>query len=177
MSVSSIGRRVTMLFPLPKAVQLPRRLSRTQIDTHLGRNSCPTIASNTELLPELWLPITTMLGSFNASLWSMLMSMDRISMSFLVRCMSPFCRPSPSSPAYTPSQVCPASRSPPPATRLPAHTHPKIHTHLVPRLPASPLRWEIFYNPFGSYGALFCGACWVYAARSVFLGGPKQQRS
>ena len=53
------------------------------------------MASSTELFPELWLPMTTMLGSLSASLWSMLMSMVRISMSFLVRCIKPFWRASP----------------------------------------------------------------------------------
>src|SRR5258708_39975359 len=43
--------------------------------------------SNTELFPELWLPITTMLGSFRVSLWSMLSNTDRISINFLVRCI------------------------------------------------------------------------------------------
>ena len=58
---------------------------------YFGRNSCPTMASSTELFPELWLPITTILGSLSASLWSMLSSILRISINFLVRCMSPFC--------------------------------------------------------------------------------------
>jgi hypothetical protein len=35
-----------------------------------------------------------MLGNLSASLWSMLRSIVRISMSFLVRCISPFCRSS-----------------------------------------------------------------------------------
>ena len=62
--------------------------------THFGRNSCPTMDSSTELFPELWLPITTMLGSFNESLWSMLRSILLISISFLVRCIRPFWRAS-----------------------------------------------------------------------------------
>ena len=61
------------------------------ICTHLGRNSWPTIASNTELFPELWLPITTILGSFRVSLWSILSNMVRISINLRVRCISPFC--------------------------------------------------------------------------------------
>lgn len=48
------------------------------------------MASRTELFPELWLPMTTMLGNLSASLWSMLKSILRISINFFVKCIRPF---------------------------------------------------------------------------------------
>ena len=50
--VNSIGRRVTILSPLNVIYELHGR-DKTWKKAHFGKNSCPTIASNTELLPEL----------------------------------------------------------------------------------------------------------------------------
>lgn len=47
------------------------------------------MASSTLLLPLLWLPMTTMLGSTRLSSWSMLSKSVRISMSRLVKAMRP----------------------------------------------------------------------------------------
>ena len=63
--VSSIGRRVTIFEPL-------------------GKNSCPTIASRTELFPEDCEPITTMDGKVNVPPWPIVFRMLRISIIFRV---------------------------------------------------------------------------------------------
>jgi hypothetical protein len=64
-SVNSIGLLVTMLEPL-------------------GRNSWPTIASNTELFPDDWEPMTTIDGRVRVLDWPTFWSMLRISIIFFV---------------------------------------------------------------------------------------------
>jgi len=55
--------------------------------THLGRNSRPTMASSTLLLPLLWLPTTTIEGSVSPASSPILNRIERISMSLRVRSM------------------------------------------------------------------------------------------
>lgn len=98
--VSSIGRLVTMFEPL-------------------GKNSCPTIASKTELFPEDCDPMTTIDGSVRALDWPTLERIFRISIIFLVRTIiwSSFAISSPSLSSSTICVQAPAAAAP--VTTLP----------------------------------------------------------